>query len=200
MRDLRIGPVVVVALFLTSTAAAQEPRASLQAFGGLGIGSVTETNTNFGGVIAGGLTDHVQLLAEGGRLGNVLPSTTQTLLGLSPVGLGVSAWYGAAGVRVTGGSRLRPYAEATGGIARLNPHVTGISGVPSFIADLGLNLLDRTAPMGSLGGGVTLEGGPFIMDVGYRHRRVFTDSWMQALALGGPMSSNEVRLGIGVRF
>jgi hypothetical protein len=29
---------------------------------------------------------------------------------------------------------------------------------------------------------------------------VFTDSWMDALALGGPMSSNEVRLGIGVRF
>ena len=200
MRNLRIGSVVAVALFLTSPASAQELSASLQAFGGIGVGSFTTTNTNFGGVISGSLTDNIQLLGEGGRIGNVLPSTTQALVGLSPVGFGISAWYGAGGVRVTGGSGVRPYAEATAGIARLNPHVTGISGVPAFITNLGLNLLDRTAPIGSLGGGVTFEGGPFLMDVGYRHRRVFTDSWMQALALGGPMSSNEVRVGIGVRF
>jgi hypothetical protein len=179
---------------------AQEPRASLQAFGGLGLGRVDTTNANFGGVITGSLTPNIQLLAEGGRIGDVLPSTTQTLIGLSPVGFGVSAWYGGGGVRLTGGSGIRPYAEATGGVARLNPYVSGLSGIPSVIAGVGLNLLDRTAPMGSLGGGVTVEGGPFLLDVGYRHRRVFTDSWMQAFALGGPMSSNEVRLGIGVRF
>ena len=68
MRNLRIGSVVAVALFLTSPASAQELSASLQAFGGIGVGSFTTTNTNFGGVISGSLTDNIQLLGEGGRI------------------------------------------------------------------------------------------------------------------------------------
>jgi opacity protein-like surface antigen len=43
-------------------------------------------------------------------------------------------------------------------------------------------------------------GGPLVADVGYRYRRVFSESWMEALALGGSLSTNEVRFGMGVRF
>ena len=203
MRTLPL-PAILIAILLvtTSTAFAQEPRAAVQAFGGLGMGSLTTTNTNFGGVITAHLTPNVQLVGEAGRVGNVLPSTTQTLLSLSPVGFGVSAWYGEGGVRVTGGSSIaRPYAEASIGIARLQPQVTGIgSGLPAVIANAGLSLLSRTDPIASVGGGVTLQGGPLFVDLGYRHRRVFSDSWVQALALGGALGSNEVRLGFGVRF
>ena len=69
------------------TASAQEPRASVQGFGGLGMGSFTTPNTNFGGVITGSLTPNIQLIGEAGRLGNILPSTTQMLFDLSPVAL-----------------------------------------------------------------------------------------------------------------
>jgi hypothetical protein len=128
--------VLVAALCVSSSASAQEPHATVQAFGGLGLGSFTATNTNFGGAVTGDLTPNIQAVGEAGRLGNVLPSMTQTLIGLSPLDFNVSAWYGQGGVRFTGGSSsLRPYAEASAGIARVQPHLTGIgSGLPSVIA------------------------------------------------------------------
>lgn len=202
MRTLPFTAILVAVLSLASSAFAQEPHAAVQAFGGLGVGSFTTTNTNFGGSVTGDLTPNIQVVGEAGRIGNVLPSMTQTVLGLTPVDFNVSAWYGQGGVRFTGGSSgFRPYAEASAGIARLDPHLSGLgSGLPSVIANAGLSLLNRTAPIASIGGGVTFQGGPFLADIGYRHRRVFSDSWIDALALAQSLSTNEVRLGFGVRF
>jgi hypothetical protein len=202
MRTLPFAAILVAALCVTSSASAQEPHAAVQAFGGLGVGSLTTSSTNFGGAVTGNLTPNIQVVGEAGRVGNMLPSMTQTLIGLGPVDFSLSAWYGQGGVRLTGGSSaLRPYAEASAGIARLQPHVSGIgTGLPSVLANAGLSLLNRTAPIASLGGGVTFEGGSFVADIGYRHRRVFSDTWMEALALGGSLSNNEVRVGFGVRF
>ena len=202
MRTLPLAAVLVAALCVTSSASAQEPHAAVQAFGGLGVGSLTTANTNFGGAIRGDLTPNIQRVGEVGRVGNVLPSMTQTLIGIGPVDFNLSAWYGQGGVRLSGGSSaVRPYGEASAGIARLSPHVGGLpSGIPGVLANAGLSLLNRTAPIASVGGGVTFESGAFIADIGYRHRRVFSDSWIQALALGDSLSSNEVRVGFGVRF
>lgn len=202
MRTLPFAAILIAVLTLASSAHAQEPHAAVQAFGGLGVGSVTTTDTNFGGSVTGDLTPNIQVVGEAGRIGNVLPSMSQTLFGLTPVDLNVSAWYGQGGVRFTGGSSaLRPYAEASAGIARLQPHLSGIGpGLPSVIANAGLALLDRTAPIASVGGGVTIQGGAFVADIGYRHRRVFSDSWIDALALGDSLRTNEVRFGFGVRF
>jgi opacity protein-like surface antigen len=202
MRALPFTALLLAVLFIASSASAQEPHAAVQAFGGLGVGSFTTTNTNFGGTATGDLTPNIQLVGEAGRIGNVLPSMTQTLIGLTPMDINVSAWYGEGGVRFTGGSSAwRPYAEASAGIARLQPQLSGIgSGLPSVIANAGLSLLNRTEPIASLGGGVTFQGGAFVADVGYRHRRVFSDNWTQALALGDSLSTNEVRVGFGVRF
>lgn len=201
MRITSSAAIVLATLLVTSAASAQEPRASLQGFGGLGMGSFTTPNTNFGGAITGDLTPNVQLVGEAGRLGNILPSTTQMLFDLSPVGLSASAFYAQGGIRLTTGTgSLRPYAEASGGIARLTPHVTGLDGLPGALTNVGLAFLNRTAPIGTLGAGVTMHAGNFVADAGYRHHRVFSDSWMQALALGGTLSTNEVRFGVGVRF
>jgi opacity protein-like surface antigen len=202
MRTLPFVAVLAAALCVASSASAQEPHAAVQAFGGLGVGSFTTTNTNFGGAVTGDLTPNIQVVGEVGRLENVLPSMTQTLVGLSSVDFGVSAWYGQGGVRFTGGSSaLRPYAEASAGIARLHPQLTGIgSALPSVIANAGLAFLNTTSPIAAVGGGVTFQGGSFIADIGYRHRRVFSDTWVNALALGDSLSSNEVRFGFGVRF
>lgn len=201
MRITSFAAILLATLFATSTASAQEARASVQGFGGLGMGSFTTVNPNFGGVITGDLTANVQLVGEAGRLGNILPSTTQTLFDLSPVGLKASAFYARGGVRLTSGAgALRPYAEASGGIARLTPQVTGLDGLPGALTNVGLAFLNRTAPIGTVGAGVTLHAGNFVADAGYRHHRVFSDSWMEALALGGSLSTNEVRFGVGVRF
>ena len=201
MRMTSFAAIVLATLLVTSTASAQEPRASLQGFGGVGMSSFTTPNTNFGGAITGDLTPNIQVIGEAGRLGNILPSRTQMLFDLSPVGMSASAFYAQGGIRLTSGSgALRPYAEASGGIARLTPHVTGLDGLPGVLTNAGLAFLNQTAPIGTIGAGVTLHAGNFIADAGYRYHQVFSDSWMQALALGGNLGTNEVRFGIGVTF
>jgi hypothetical protein len=201
MRITSFAAILLATLFAASTASAQAARASVQGFGGVGMGSFTTPNTNFGGAITGDLTPNIQLVGEAGRLGNILPSTTQVLFGLSPVALTASAFYAQGGIRLTSGSgSLRPYAEASGGIARLTPHVTGFDGLPGAVTNAGLAFLNRTAPIGTVGAGVTLHAGNFVADAGYRYHQVFSDSWMQALGLGRSLSTNEVRFGVGVRF
>jgi hypothetical protein len=201
MRTIRFAAILFATVLVTSAAHAQEPRASVEGFGGLGMGSFTTPNTNFGGVISGNVTSNVQVFGEAGRLSNVLPSTTQTLFELSPVTLSASAFYAEGGVRLIRGSGgLRPYAEASAGIARLTPHVTGLNGLPGALTNAGLAFLNNTAPIGTVGAGIALHAGNFIADVGYRHHQVFSDSWMDALALGSNLGSNEVRFGIGVKF
>jgi opacity protein-like surface antigen len=194
--------ILLAVVFTTTSAWAQEPHASLQAFGGIGVNSVNTLHPTFGGTIASDLTPNIQLLGEIGRLGDVLPPRTQTLIGLTPIDLSVSAFYGSGGVRLSSRpSAVRPYVEASAGIARLQPHVSGIpSGLPGVLTNVGLSLLDRTSPIASLGGGVMLQGGPLFADIGYRHVQVLGDSWMDALALGGSLNTNEVRVGVGVRF
>jgi opacity protein-like surface antigen len=201
MRTTSCAAILVATLLVSAAASAQETRASVQGFGGVGLGSFTTVNTNFGGVISGDLTPNVQLIGEVGRLSNILPTMTQTLFDLSPVGLSASAFYAQGGIRLTTGSgSLRPYAEASGGIARLTPHVTGLDGLPGAFTNAGLAFLNSTAPIGTLGAGFTLNAGNFVADAGYRYHQVFSDSWMQALALGDRLGTNEVRFGVGVRF
>jgi hypothetical protein len=148
------------------------------------------------------LTPNIQLLGEAGRMSNILPSPIDTLLGFSPVGFGVSAWYAEGGVRLTSRSPgVRPYAETSFGFARLRTDVGsfGDSRVDA-LTGVALRFLDRTDPMATAGAGVTLERGPLVADVGYRYRRIFSSDWVNALALGGTLHTNEVRLGVGVRF
>lgn len=193
----------LLAIAFTTTAAwAQEPHASVQGFGGLGVGGVNTVHPTFGGAIVGDLTPNISLIGEVGRLGDVLPSRTQTLIGLTPVDLSVSAFYGSGGVRLSSRpSSVRPYVEASAGIARLTPQVSGLpSGLSGVLTNAGLAMLNRTSPIASLGGGVMLQGGPLFADIGYRHVRVLSDSWMNALALGNSLNTNEVRVGVGVRF
>jgi opacity protein-like surface antigen len=202
MRTISFAAMLIAALLVSSAASAQEPRASVQAFGGLGVSNFTSVNTNFGGVITGDLTENIQVIGEAARLSNVLPSMSQLLFGVSPVGLTTSAFYAEGGVRLSGGSSsVRPYAQASAGIARLTPHVSGIpAGLPGTLGNLGLSFLDRNAPIATIGAGVTLNAGHFVADLGYRYHQVFSDSWIDALALGSRMNTSEARLGIGVRF
>ena len=202
---MRIRPFAVfllASLLVASAASAQERRNAVEGFGGLGLGSLTTPNTNFGGVITGSLTPNIQLLGEVGRLGNVLPSTTQTLFESEPCRLqcvGVLCGRGRAAH-----SRLVRSPSVHGGLRRDRATESTPLGHrvwrSSVIANAGLRFLNQAAPIASVGGGVTFHAGAFVADIGYRHHQVFSDSWVQAFALGGTLSTNEVRVGMGVRF
>jgi opacity protein-like surface antigen len=186
-------------LVLPSVAHAQNSQ--IAGFGGMTFGDVTNSTT-FGGNLAVPLTDNLQVIAEGGRMTNVLPSLADILIDLTPFDVAVSAWYGEAGVRFIGSShqKLRPYAEATAGFARLSTGVSGLGSTASAITDAALTFFDRTDPLLGLGGGVMVQGGPLLVDLGYRYKKILASHSVQGVLTGGDFSVNEVRIGFGVRF
>lgn len=203
MRRILLLAIVITELCAASSpASAQERGGFVQGFGGLRLGSTASIDTAFGGLVAGGLTPNIQVVGEAGRISNVLPSTVDTLLAFSPIGVGLSSWYGQGGVRFTSAtSGIRPYAETSAGFARLQTEVATFgSGSGSVLANAALRFLDRTYPMATIGGGATFQGGRFVADVGYRYRRIFSNDWAARLSLGQALNVSEVRLGIGIRF
>jgi hypothetical protein len=188
---------------LASPALAQ-PHSSIQGFGGMRLGGFASNDASFGAVVTSELTPSIQVVGEGGRIGNILSPTVDLALGLLPGDLGfrTSAWYGQGGVRIsTSGSGVRPYLETQAGIARLQTRVAGLgSGTADAITNAALQFLDGTSPMASIGGGLTFSGGAFVTDIGYRYRRIFSSGWVNALSLGQALDINEVRFGVGVRF
>jgi hypothetical protein len=198
-------------LFSTLTlalAAALAPRAAsaqttVQGFGALRVGE-SSTQPSFGGSISRNVAPAVQIFGEAGRIDNVLPPLVSDLISLSPVGVGVEALYGEAGLRVLTSPRsaVTGYVEGSAGIASLRPTVSGISnGVIGGITNASLTLLQRTEPMAGVGGGVLLNAGPVAVDLGYRYKKLFADGPVErALSLGQGLSVSQVRVGVGIRF
>lgn len=203
----RTAFIVVTALVCTlpTAAAAQSGNSSVQAFGGVTFGGSdfvdAATATTVGAAVHVGLTPNIQIIGEGGRMSNIAPGVYD-LLDFTPVDLGVSAWYAQGGVRLIASpaAGVRPYGEATAGVARLRTDVSGVSGVPGDVLDTALNFLDRTEPMFGLGAGLVFGAGPVAVDVGYRYKHIRTSGLPSVLNAGRGFGVNEVRVGIGVRF
>jgi opacity protein-like surface antigen len=200
MRNLLVA-VAVVSATLTLASPARAQNAQITGFGGLTFGDVTDSS-NFGGNLAVPLTDNIHVIAEGGRVTDVLPSVVEALVDFSPVGFGVSAWYGQAGVRLTGSSHraISPYAEATAGYARLSARTSGLGSTAGALTLIALDYFDRTDPMLGVGGGFLVQGGPLLLDLGYRYKKVLAGDSIQGAFTGGDFSLNEVRIGVGLRF
>jgi hypothetical protein len=168
------------------------------------LGGFASTDASFGGVVTSELTPSIQVVGEGGRIGNILSPTVDLALGLLPgdIGFKTSAWYVQGGVRIsTSGSGVRPYLETQAGIARLQTRLTGLGpGAAGPLTNAALQFLDGTSPIATVGGGLTFAAGAFVTDIGYRYRRIFSDSWVNALSTGPALDMNEVRIGVGVRF
>jgi opacity protein-like surface antigen len=194
-----IGTLIVTALVLGFAADANAQGGQIQGFGGMTLRGVSPSTT-VGGSIAVSLTDNIQIVAEGGRIADLTTAPLAELIALTPFDARVSAYYGEAGVRVIGSRHraARPYAEVTAGLARLHTGVAGFNG--SGLVNAALGFLDTTRPILGLGGGVVLQGGPFIMDLGYRYHQIRTGSVVQTALTGGSLDSQEVRLGLGFRF
>ena len=203
MRRHTFGILILVCAFaMPGPAAAQTHNGVVQGFGGLTFGT-TATASTFGGSIAAGLTDNVQIVGEAGRLGDVMPSLIDTVLNLTPVDARVSALYGEAGVRFIASPRsaIRPYAEATAGIARLSAGIDGLTGRAGAIVNTALGFMNRTEPLLGVGGGVMLQGGPVLVDFGYRYKKILAGDSLQGLVNGGrDFDISQVRVGFGVRF
>ena len=192
---------VCLALAAPSMAAAQSG-GQLQAFGGYTFGEVT-TASSFGGSVAVPLTRNVQIVGEAGQLTNVMPSLISTALDFTPVDVRLQTWYGEGGVRIIGGGRTsgaRPYGEATFGMARMSPRVAGFGARPDLITNAALTFLDNTRPMYGFGTGIVLQGGPVVVDLGYRYKRITAGDGWQSVVTGGEVGVNQVRVGLGFRF
>jgi hypothetical protein len=201
--------LICAAMFLCAwpaAARAQSANTSVQGFGGLTFGTSsalgrTSTASNLGGVVAAGVTPNMQIIGEVGRMSDIKPPLFD-LLDFTPVNLRVSAWYGEGGLRFIASPRsaVRPYAEATAGIARLNTGLSGLGGRTEALIDAGFGFLNRTEPLLGVGGGVLLESGPLAVDVGYRYKKIMATGVASAFNAGNPYQVNEVRVGLGFRF
>ena len=188
-----------------ASAIAQDRTASAVGFGGASLNSfsTSASKVDFGFNVAKELTPNIQVVGEFGRLGNMLPSLASGILAFTPYDVSVSAFYGEGGLRLLAApdSGVSPYVEATAGIARLSPHLSGFGSTPDAILGAGLGFLRSTEPILGVGGGFMLRGGPVVADVGYRYKQVAGgDSLVSLLGAGQNLRAHQVRFGIGVRF
>jgi len=187
---------------LLPVAAHAQGQSAIVGFGGYSLSGFDSHAPSLGGTVSFNVLPAVQIVGEVGRLGNVLPTTADTLFSLTRTGVTLSAIYGEGGVRLAApNGGLAPYVEATVGVARLDfdsPRLGGIVGAASSIA---LDLAGRTSPIASAGGGVLARGGPLVVELGYRCEQLFGNEVVQGVfGLGQPLHAHEVRAGIGLRF
>jgi hypothetical protein len=207
-----------IAIALAFAAALALPRASaaqtsLDGFGSLSMNHLTSLGdsgmpVDFGGRVSFDFVPGVQAIGEFGRIGNVLPSTVTLPLSFAPVDLRVSAFYGEGGIRLLAAPRsaVSPYVEGTAGVAHLRFGIDGFGSTADAITRAALNLaalnfVDTRDPMLGAGGGVLLRGGSVHVDLGYRYKRILSDSLTSSiLSVGQNLQTHQVRVGVGVRF
>ena len=202
-----VAAAVSLVISTPATSLAQD-HGSIDGFGGLTLGhlsAVTDFSStlDFGGRVAVNLVPSVQVVSEFGRLGNMLPPFADVLSSLTPLDVRASALYGEGGVRFLTAPRstVSPYVEATAGMARLNFRVSGLGAPSDRIANLVLRFADATEPVAGVGGGVIVRGGPVVLDLGYRYKQIVANNFVQStLGLGERFRSNQVRVGVGIRF
>ena len=200
---MRVAVLLAALSVLPVPAFAQGNQSFIQGFGGLRLASAPELTPTAGATLGVGLTQHIQVIGEVGHIHDVMPSTIETLLSVSPVSVRRSALYGEGGVRLTSGpvGHVGVYGETLYGVARLNTAVSGVgSARTDAITNLALRFVNTTSPVGSLGTGVILQGGPVIATIGYRYTRLFSDNLLDTLLSAGRSDINEARVSFGVRF
>ena len=201
---MRLALLLVAVCLVPIPSSAQGTQSFVQGFGGLRLQGAPTVTPTAGATIGVGITPYIQAIGEFGRMSDVLPSTVQTLLTVSPVDFHRSALYGEGGIRLTtpAVSHVGAYGETLFGVARLTNSVSGIgSARTDALANLALRFVSTTGRVGALGTGVILQGGPVFATIGYRYTRIFSDNAIDSLLMmGGHADVNEGRLSFGFRF
>lgn len=206
MRYLIAAALAVVSVVIAPTRAFAQT--SLDGFGAVPIDHLSSLGdsgfpVDFGGRVSFDVLPAVQVVGEFGRLGNVLPPLVETGLAFTRIGVTASAFYGEGGVRLLAAPRsaVSPYVEGTAGVAHLRFGARGLGSTTDALVRAALNLVDTSDPLFGAGGGILLRGGPLHVDVGYRYKRIMTNSALgSVLSLGQELQSHQVRVGVGVRF
>jgi hypothetical protein len=200
---MRVAVLLAALSVLPIPAFAQANQSFIQGFGGLRIATAPSVTPTVGGTVGVGLTPHIQVIGEVGHINDVLPSTVETLMTVSPVSVRRSALYGEGGVRLNTGpvGHVGVYGETLFGAARLNTSVSGLgSGRNDAIANLALRFVNTTSKVGAVGTGVILQGGPVVATLGYRYTRFFSDNVLDTLLSAGHSDISEARVSFGFRF
>jgi opacity protein-like surface antigen len=201
-RAWTLAAALGVCLLVPIPASAQGAGA-IGGFGGVSLGSSTSPTPDLGGTLSFRLTPGVELLAEAGRVGNVVPPLADALFSATNSGIRASALYAEGGVRFkfAPASAVTPYAEATAGIARLDVSSSRLGPLANAAVSAALAFVGTTGPVAGGGGGVMINAGPLVFDVGYRYKQFFPSAPFETvLGLGQSLRSHQVRAGVGVRF
>lgn len=200
---MRVAFMLVSLSVLPIPAFAQANQSFIQGFGGLRLATAPSVTPTVGGTLGVGLTPYLQVIGEVGHISDVLPSTIETLMTVSPVTIRRSALYGEGGVRLTTGAtgHVGVYGETLFGAARLNTSVSGLgSARTDVITNLALRFVNTTSQVAALGTGVILQGGPVVATIGYRYTRFFSDNVLDTVLSAGHSDVNEARVSFGFRF
>jgi len=100
---MRLAFLLVVLSVLPMPAFAQANQSFVQGFGGLRVEDTPSLTPTAGGTVGVGLTPYIQVIGEVGHISDVMPSTIETLMTVSPVTIHRSALYGEGGVRLSTG-------------------------------------------------------------------------------------------------
>jgi len=181
---------------------------SLDGFGAVPIDHLSSLGdsgvpVDFGGRVSFDVVPAVQVFGEFGRIGNVMPPLLETGLAFTRFDVTASAFYGEGGVRLLAAPRsaVSPYVEGTAGIAHLRFGARGLGSTTDAIIRAALNLVDTRDPVFGAGGGILMRAGPLNVDLGYRFKRIVSNSTLSSvLSVGQELQSHQVRFGVGVRF
>jgi hypothetical protein len=146
----------------------------------------------------------LQLFGQGGRAIDVTPASLTprpgvidergSLVMFQPgTARQTNTWYGAGGARylLPSAWRLRPYAEMSGGFARMSSEIEPAADAANTFNESVFHLRN-TVPLGGLAIGSQLHlGSRLLVDVGYRVQRFFDE---------GQATRKRPYIGLGVRF
>jgi opacity protein-like surface antigen len=187
--------VFVMSLFLAAAANAyaQAPdRGYVQAIGGLTFG--TEGSHIFGGGVGISLGRHVQVVFDGGRMNDIVPSSLRRELDAGARELGdefgvpvavrlrAPATYFTAGVRLLapGPGRMTPFVTFSAGSARINPKLSiAVQGVNVPVTEEELKeagIASGANTLVGIGGGFEIAVGRRLgVELGYQYNRIFIE-------------------------
>lgn len=155
------------------------------------------------GGIAIPLTDSIEIVAEGGRLSNLNPELLDTFLAFSPLDFRLSAWYGETGVPVPRAVALRGHA-VRGGDRRLRTSQAWSRRDWRDHRRSHRRRVRVSRPHGAdarRGRRCDRAGGPIVLDLGYRYKKIMVDGTVQSFLGGGEaLDVSQARIGVGVRF
>jgi hypothetical protein len=203
--------LVAAALAVVSVVIAPSPasaQVSIDGFGGVQMDHVASLGdsgfpVDFGGRVSFDVVPAVQVFGEFGRIGNVMPSLLETGLAFTRLDVTASAFYGEGGVRLLAAPRsaVSPYVEGTAGVAHLRLGARGLGSTSDAVIRAALNLVDTRDPLFGVGGGILKRAAPLNVDLGYRFKRIVSNSTLSSvLSVGQELQSHQIRFGVGVRF